>query len=107
MGVVFSQRLLKNRQRVLFQVEEAASACAWELIAAGFKFECEVLGDSRVYFNCSGLFDGVVQELWNVVVENGPAVTEAIHRLINSAYAVYSDHTSKQDLRNYENSFSL
>ena len=101
MGVVFTQQLKNpHHQRVLFQVDDNSTAFAWELIAAGYKFECELLEDKYVYFNCSGELDGEHQELWSVIVENGPDVPSAIHQLIQNAFAVYEDYKDKRKTAN-------
>lgn len=92
--VKFTQYLRPDgrRKAITLQVPDFVGEMAMKVTAAGYHFDAEVLQDEKtVSFTCEPDEpgeDGDDQPISMELVENGPGVGEAIHRLVAEALAV-------------------
>ena len=79
--IEFTQHLMpKGRpQTVRIEMSEEVAAKARDIIAAGFRFECEMLGD---YQTISLTITDTEADHAIEVVPNGPEVPKAIDRMV-------------------------
>jgi hypothetical protein len=91
MSIAFTQYLRPNGRAapVSIDMSPETEALAAELGGAGYRFEIEVLRTGDVSMDCSRGPDDV---LAIEVVPNGPAVVEAVERLVVLAHAMLEKH---------------
>lgn len=82
-GIPFTQYLRPDgrAKEVVLHHEENVEAAARELIASGLRFEAEVLVSGEVSLTVTDGEEDIAIEL----VPNGPAVSDAVVRLVQSA----------------------
>lgn len=83
MAIPFTQYLLPHGRRTTTEIERGAEveAKAREIIAAGYRFECEILTTGEVSLTIHDAEDGIDVDI--AVVPNGPGVGEAVDKLVN------------------------
>lgn len=82
-GIPFTQFLMPDGRREQVWIDRPApiEERAREIIAAGYRFECEMLSDYRTISLTIG--DPVEEEDIEIeLCQNGPAVPEAVDRLV-------------------------
>lgn len=88
--IAFTQYVLPHGERraLTFEASADVEALAGELVAAGYRFECEILRNGMVNVDCCGpaLDGGGDQCLAMELCMNGPAVVGAVDRMVRSAY---------------------
>jgi hypothetical protein len=84
MAITFTQYLRPNGRRADVSITRSpeVEAKAQAIIAAGYWFECEELTTGHVSFTVTDRTGDVMHE----IVMNGPAVPEAVDRLVNRFY---------------------
>ncbi len=98
--VKFTQYLRPDgrRKTIRLQVPDEIGAIAEQVVAAGYHFDAEVLMDEKtVSFTCEPDEpdeDGEDQPIASELVENGPGVGEAVHRLFAEALRVIEGRTT-------------
>lgn len=98
MTVAFTQFVLPGARRIplTFEPGPELDALAAELIAAGYRFECEVLRTGHVHLDCCGPgLDGPDAaredtQLAAAVCTNDPAVVLAVERVIRTAHGLWA-----------------
>lgn len=93
LDVVFTQFLRPNGKRrlVWVGVSPELKAQAEDLIAEGFRFECEELPTGKVFLDCCD----AEYQLANALVEQGPPIPIAVAELIARAYSNWSSGSYK------------
>lgn len=94
MSIAFTQFMLPmgKRVRTTFEASREVEALADELIAAGYRFECEVLRTGHVHIDCCGpALDGTGGDgpLALEVCENGPPVVAAVETVVRVAHEAW------------------
>jgi hypothetical protein len=92
--VAFTQFLLPRGERLPTSIDMSADveAMADRLIAAGYRFECEVLRTGHVHVDCCGpALDGSGEDLplASEICSNGPEVPQAVEQMIREAHAAW------------------
>jgi len=83
--IPFTQYLLPNgaKQSTSIEMDDEISALAGELIAKGYRFECEILTTSDVSLTCVDPKD--TGDIAIVICKNGPEVPSAVAKLVRHA----------------------
>jgi hypothetical protein len=83
--IPFTQYLLPNGERKATSIEmdDSISALADELIAKGYRFECEILTTSDVSLTCVDPED--TGDIAMVICKNGPDVPTFVEKLVRHA----------------------
>ncbi len=93
MAIPFTQFLLPHGRRtpVTFDASPDLEALAAELLAAGYRFEVEVLRTGHVHLDCCGpSLDGEGDgPIALEVCPNGPPVVAAVEHVVRDAHAAW------------------
>lgn len=89
MSIPFTQFILPNGERRprTFNADREVEALADELIAAGYRFEVEVLRTGQVHLDCCGA--ALDEPLAMQICDNGPPVVAAVERVVRDAHAAW------------------
>lgn len=96
MSIPFTQFLLPygERRPRTFDASPEVEALADQLIAAGYRFECEILRTGQVNLDCCGPAlggDTGDAPLAMEICDNGPPVVGAVERVVREAHAAWME----------------
>jgi uncharacterized protein with GYD domain len=89
MSIPFTQYMMPDGRRVPVSIERPkdVEAIAQRFIDAGGRFECEMLSTGEISLTAVCEIDGEEQDACIELCGNGPAVPEAVDRLVRAAIA--------------------
>lgn len=91
--IPFTQYLMPDGRKSPQEIDRPPDieALAHAFIARGGAFECEMLRTGQVSFTAVAMLDGERQDIAIAVADNGPAVLDAVDKIVREAAAFQQD----------------